>query len=743
MHDVADKPDNVVACASTVTDGAYSTTRVSKPMPLPCITILIHGVNDVGEAFSPQEEGICKGLNARLNRSHELNGNAIADLIPSQYSLPPQCGAGKNTPVKDPDKTFFHRTPDSKTWSPIIPFYWGSREEEALINKNNWHGQWTDRYGNRIDKNGAKNGGPFGNATNNLNAMWGVGFNGSIAGVEFAAQEFASPTHDISKKAPPRHYMLLAAKRLAMLIKMIRNNDDYKQCAINVVCHSQGSMVTLVAHALLEADGGYSADTVIFQDPPYGIEETLLEKHDGSTGDKQQTTQSRVKTLGNIVKYVHAKKAATPALAELDFRHKIGKGVAGPFWAPGPGAKQWVAPQEYTFVERDNRGKVYLYFCQHDSTVALRSVQGIGWQGVPDKIDAPAMRIKEQREGLHEWDGTELPTTDTVSALAALGDGFRQRIFTSRIVKGQPVLVGAQPGPYEMRTKGHFWNALPFVGEGSMTGSSKSKGIDRGAMRSITGEELKPPVRAALTAGEAGHAGKLDNSPIDAAIAIAQDGIDTDTSPMLDFRSAASGRRGVLPLTADEQQQFENQLPGQKTNVAPSDADNRLHIISVDRAEKGGIWITHSTETANEARVRWQNKTDDNSYHSAIPANPAHAAGVTAYDLSLGMPLPITQKKKGHMDYWRAVADWRTDWKAMEKSKDSEDKKMLEFKTNEKTAGATALIDATIIYHSTGVLPPDIAVNDVVKLPIPTLIVSQTLRDRSHGIDVHHQSQPA
>jgi len=742
---MTDKPNNVVACASAVTDGAYSTKRVSMPMPLPCITILVHGVNDVGEAYSAQEEGVCTGLNARLNRSHELNGNAIADLIPSQYSLPPPCGAGKNTPVKDPDKTYFHRTPDPATWSPIIPFYWGEREVEEQIHKDNWHGQWTDRYENRIDKNGAKNGGPFGNATNNLNAMWGGGFNGSIAGQEWLAELKSSPTHDISKKAPPRHYMLLAAKRLAMLIKMIRNNDDYKHCAINVVCHSQGSMVTLVAHALLEADGdGFSADTVIFQDPPYGLEETLLEEHDGATGKREQTVQSRVKTLGNIVKYIHAKKAATPALAELDFRHKIGKGMAGPFWKPGVGAVQWVAPKEYPFVERDNRGKVYLYFCQHDSTVALRSVEGIGWQGVPDKIDAPAMRVKEQREGLHEWDGTELPTTDTVSALAALGDGFRQRIFTSRIVKGQPVLVGAQPGTYEMRGKGSFWNALPFVGEDSMTGSAKSKGIERGAMRSITGEELKPPIRAVLTAGEAGHAGKLDNSPIDAAIAIAHGGIDTDTAPMLDFRSAASGRRGVLPLTADEKQQFENQLPGQKTNAAPSDADNRLHIISVDRAEKGGVWVTYSTETANEARARWQNQTDDNSYHSAIPANPAHAAGVTAYDLSLGMPLPITQKEKGYMDYWRAVADWRTNWKDLKnKQDDPTKKKIMEFKTKEKTAGATSLIDATFTYYSSGDLPPDIAVNDVVKLPIPTLIVSQTLRDRSHGIDVHHQSQPA
>jgi hypothetical protein len=31
--------------------------------------------------------------------------------------------------------------------------------------------------------------------------------------------------------------------------------------------------------------------------------------------------------------------------------------------------------------DRDNRGKVYLYFCPEDMTVALPNVQGIGWQG--------------------------------------------------------------------------------------------------------------------------------------------------------------------------------------------------------------------------------------------------------------------------------------------------------------------------------------------------------------------------
>ena len=36
---------------------------------MPCIVILVHGVNDVGEAYQNQENGIIAGLSKRLNRT--------------------------------------------------------------------------------------------------------------------------------------------------------------------------------------------------------------------------------------------------------------------------------------------------------------------------------------------------------------------------------------------------------------------------------------------------------------------------------------------------------------------------------------------------------------------------------------------------------------------------------------------------------------------------------------------------
>lgn len=40
-------------------------------LPLPGITIFVHGVNSDGEWYKQAEEGLCKGLNQRLKRCDE------------------------------------------------------------------------------------------------------------------------------------------------------------------------------------------------------------------------------------------------------------------------------------------------------------------------------------------------------------------------------------------------------------------------------------------------------------------------------------------------------------------------------------------------------------------------------------------------------------------------------------------------------------------------------------------------
>ena len=91
-------------------------------------------------------------------------------------------------------------------------------------------------------------GGQFVNATTNLPDMWGQGFNGKLFGFISLDWFGGTMTHPLFSAAG-RKYMVLAAMRLAMLIKIIRKR--YPDDTINVVGHSQGTLLTLLAHAFL------------------------------------------------------------------------------------------------------------------------------------------------------------------------------------------------------------------------------------------------------------------------------------------------------------------------------------------------------------------------------------------------------------------------------------------------------------------------------------------------------------
>lgn len=56
---------------------AAQTRNVGVPRPMPGIIILIHGVNDVGEAYQNQEKGILAGLGKRLNRQDFLSRQIV------------------------------------------------------------------------------------------------------------------------------------------------------------------------------------------------------------------------------------------------------------------------------------------------------------------------------------------------------------------------------------------------------------------------------------------------------------------------------------------------------------------------------------------------------------------------------------------------------------------------------------------------------------------------------------------
>lgn len=508
--------------------------------PHPCITILIHGVNDVGEAYPFQEKGLCQGLNERLFRN---------DILSGQWSLPKEKSRyTEEDVISDPDKVYFQRAPDQGT-SPVIPFYWGFREESQKSDVINLdavkkHGEHLDRYGNRIDKRYAKSGGPFANATTNIPDMFGKGFTRdfSVIGLEQINQTNGTqPLLD----APPRPYMVLAAQRLACLLRITRKQSPHE--AINIIAHSQGCFITLLAHAMLAKEGNdVKADTIILNNPPYSVDEPLLEQL--QAGGEQQTGHAREETLRQIIsQYITKKPATEPTFASIK---TMCNGVIGPGW------------QSDANEERDNRGKVYLYFSPDDATVGLPNIQGIGNWGVYE-----GMRKK-------------------------LGERFYQRIFTSP--------HGPDRGAKAIGSKTIYglvlawrWHKLPTAPR----------------IRTITGEPLAQPFFPDL--------GKsvLPIGPVTAAIAV--------------------------------------------TN-------------SYNKKGEEGIF---SNETAEQAHVRWLNKTIKNSYHSGILTNPMHSQKAHAYDMCIGSSQIVKDNDLDWMIFLRAVADWRTNWfgKAQDPSVNAKD----------------------------------------------------------------------
>lgn len=87
-------------------------------------------------------------------------------------------------------------------------------------------------------------------------------------------------------------------------------------------------------------------------------------------GDTQQTKLARAETLRQIIaEYITKNPASAPKFSKL----KEEKSVVGSEWSPDKNK------------ERDNRGKVYLYFSPDDATVGLPNIIGMGCWGVDEK----------------------------------------------------------------------------------------------------------------------------------------------------------------------------------------------------------------------------------------------------------------------------------------------------------------------------------------------------------------------
>ena len=404
------KSYTVIAQANAVTISNRPGARnVQVPRERPGVVIFLHGVNDPGVNYEPVEKGICQGLNERLSRSDLLAGRYGEDFRKAKEEFQ-RAEQQKRRLAKvyadifyDPDSYEYLRAEKKgETHSIFIPFYWGYRASNSEIAKVNdpgkvlsrdvkgeylvTRGQYQDKAGNRLDAHFAKEGGFFDNATSNIPDMYGPGFKSGLREQTITAAGLAGPYSYIGD-SPERRYFVLAAHRLAALIATIRGEQvqggvklgdaDAANETITIVAHSQGTIITLLAQALLRQDGHRCADCIIMVDTPYSVRET---------SGTQQSALASLRTLVDIVNEVTKAPYTVPELAELMFDCERSGGRAGSKWTPTQGTRKDKQGNWITFDERDNRGKVYLYFCPEDTVVGLNSIQGIGTYGMPDKL---------------------------------------------------------------------------------------------------------------------------------------------------------------------------------------------------------------------------------------------------------------------------------------------------------------------------------------------------------------------
>jgi len=411
-------------CIGVPTDAGPSSyvTKCEVPRPMPCIVILVHGVNDVGEAYQNQERGIIAGLNKRLGRD---------DLVCHEWSekeFQITDVDGKRQTVTDKKQ----KDVLSDVASPVIPFYWGYKpvdhdtyvqDQKDYTNKmrgtygsqeiplpydafqeykehilKKFDGKKIDNFCNVLDLNYAKCGGMFANATTNIPDMFGPGANGLIMKpIQKQTQNDARDrTHPIYDN-PHRIYQVFAAQRLANLILEIRKNPVTKFDTINIVAHSQGTIVTMLANMIVKQQTVDPADCVIFNHSPYSLTDLMLEN---GMPDNQQTTKGREATFKNFCAIMRDNKnyregdglhtdAETQKLCDTICIKRAGA------WYQDPRNR------------RNNFGKVYNYFCPNDQTVSMRPIQGFGWRGVPDEIASTIPNLRQRVFAQDEFVGVK------------------------------------------------------------------------------------------------------------------------------------------------------------------------------------------------------------------------------------------------------------------------------------------------------------------------------------------------
>lgn len=368
-------------CTGIDRDEAERTHLIGIPPLMPGTIIFVHGVNSEGEWYGDAAAQFCEGLKKRLGRT---------DLISSAVDV--------NT------RRFKVKTDEGKkSHSPIIPFYWGYSvpKDKRFPIVGAPEGYLVDKHFNPLRSDGTWGGGPFQNGTSSLTQFWlPMGFKNKDF-VLFTIDSINPIVGRTLTDCPPRLYYAHAARRLANLVATIR--EDLPNEPINIVAHSQGTMVALCALFYLDQVKVRGPDAVILNSSPYHFDEKITDFLAAAQGYQDvQSEEARVATFKNAAAIVQKAKtefAYKPAPNadcshnpeprhsyddRIYIRHSPGKDEwpadIGAGDVDADGSKWWEKPK---YKREGNRGSLFVNFNPGDRVIGVSAVGGIGWRGLP------------------------------------------------------------------------------------------------------------------------------------------------------------------------------------------------------------------------------------------------------------------------------------------------------------------------------------------------------------------------
>ncbi len=519
------------------------------PPHMPGVIIFVHGVNSTGEWYDAAEKALCEGLNERLNRA---DGWKLRENRYITYDKKTDMPVARQL------------DPEWSGHSPVIRFYWGYSAVPGT--ERNWRIPMRNPRGFDIwapactNENGPWywGGGPFQNGTNNLPQLWSCeGFKRHV--LRFDMESLNTEADRQLQDAPPRTYYAHAAQRLADLIDRIRN--ECPRDTVSVMSHSQGTMIALAATALCKTR---APDAVFVMNSPYALDDKITDAL--ACGADRPTPEARVNTFRNIANRIKQDKRV---FTEAELKQlQCGASEDMDFWRPDNQRKSGVH-------ERDNHGRLYVYFTPHDRVMGAVPLQSIGWQGVDDEL------LKE------------------------LSDTVKQRM----LARGTPVgdAAGAKrfgtlpPTPEDKLVPGakstDFWNGnrnifTPLVKLWAVPHPDKTVTINAEKVPNpVTEEEMKYFDLSRLTAPEMG---KWVTNPIDP---------NQGQYAEPDYRYMRSIFQPARTVTTED--------------IYRSKRENRL-------------------ETQDEMLHRLDTYLAEPTNHSTLPQHQAFMRRVVAYDLPIG-----------------------------------------------------------------------------------------------------------